>query len=110
MGVGGNCALIVCSVGVAFYFYVFLVCALSPDRFHILAHRDAEQDRQLHFTAWSSAAVACFLYACIAALLWACKLSGGEGGRELTAFFRAASHAEIPGSAYELENLTPKNA
>lgn len=108
LGFAGNCALGVCSFACVFYFYIFLVCALSPDRFHIKKHREEEEDRALHFTAWSSAAVACFLYGCAAALLWALRLTGGGGGGELLAFCRAASQNEIPGSTYELESLTPK--
>lgn len=105
-GVWANCAMIFCTLAAAFFFYVFLLCALSPDRLHILRHEDKDADATRYATAWTSAAVACFLYALVAGLLWGVKLSGPDGASDLLLFFRRTAVATRPASTYELEALT----
>lgn len=75
LGLWGNCCLGLSVLGFVFYFYLTLICLFSPDRFHILGHKNEEEDNEHYSTAWSSAATGCFLYLLIAGGLAAYKFS-----------------------------------
>lgn len=62
LGPFGNCCLALTFLGTIFYFYITLICLLSPDRLHILKHKSPQQDNELYSTAWSTSATCTFLY------------------------------------------------
>lgn len=70
-----NCCLVTSAIGFVFFFYLFLICAFSPDRFHILTHKDEKLDDSNYTTAWTTAATGCFLFLLLTAGLFMVKFN-----------------------------------
>jgi hypothetical protein len=56
-------------LGALFFFYIFLLALLDPDRLHIIHHEDKEEDSHLQFTAWVTAFLCFMTYGTGAAIL-----------------------------------------
>ena len=98
----GNCCLILSIIGSIFYLYITLICILSPDRFHILKHKNNKEDNSLYSTAWSTAATCTFLYFLIAAGLFILKFNDQQDREKLREWLKDKKADEKLGNPYEL--------
>ena len=104
-GFCGNCWLVLSIIAFVFYFYLFLICAFDPDRFHIKTHVDPAQDKRNHTTAWTSALAACFIYFLIGGILFLLKYNDRKKWNERKEWFGPSKQVELKPSTYELSEF-----
>jgi hypothetical protein len=100
-----DCCLVLSILGFIFFFYITLICLFSPDRLHILHHKDHDADADLYSTAWSTSATCTFLYLLIASGLFFIKFNNQEDRQKLRAWFRGEKIEMKLGNPYEMSEF-----
>ncbi len=96
-------------LGVAFFTYLTLICIFSPDRLHILKHRDQKEDADNYATAWSTAASVAFLYLLLAGALFFFKFNKHKDRENLRKWLKGQKAEEKLNNPYELKEYVKYN-
>ena len=97
--------MVLSGLGFLFFFYIFLICAFDPDRFHIKHYHSQAADKSAHVTAWTSAAAAAFIYLLIGGILFLIKYNDKEELKKLKEFWNPRPERVNHPSTYELSEF-----